>query len=117
VFIVLGDFMVDIDMMTTPIPFEYKIVKNLGLVTGITCRTRGVGGKFVAGFQEIAGGEVSAFTSEIDKARFQAIDRMKEKAVKLGANLIAGVDVETSDILSSIIISVTGTALIVERKK
>ncbi len=54
--------MVDICMVTMPILYEYKIVKNLGLVIGITCRTRGVGGKFVAGFQEITGGEVTAFT-------------------------------------------------------
>jgi len=101
--------------MTTPLPPEYKTIKYLGLVTGMTCRTRGVGGKFVAGFEAMAGGEVTSFTSEMEKARFQAIDRMKEKATQLGSNAVVGIDIETSEVYVGIVlVSATGTALVVE---
>lgn len=105
----------DIIIVTTPSVPGYHIRKVLGVVTGLTARTRGVGGKFVAGIQSVFGGEVSAFTSEIEKARGEAIDRMKEKARRLGANSVVGLDIETSDVLQgTVLISATGTAVVVE---
>lgn len=104
-------------LMTTALPADYKILKNYGLVTGVTCRTRGVGGKFVAGFEAMAGGEVTSFTSEMEKARFQAIERMKDKAHALGANAVVGIDIETSEVYVGIVlVSATGTALVIEQK-
>jgi uncharacterized protein YbjQ (UPF0145 family) len=102
-------------VVTTPIIPGYRVKKIMGLVTGITARTRGVGGRFVAGFQSIVGGEVSAFTSEIEKARVEAVERLKSKARGLGANAVIGLDLETSSILQgTVLISATGTAVIVE---
>jgi uncharacterized protein YbjQ (UPF0145 family) len=92
----------------------YRVKKILGVVTGLTARTRGVGGKFVAGIQSMVGGEVSAFTYEIEKARDEAIQRMREQAQQMGANAVIGVDFESADLLSAIVISTTGTAVIVE---
>jgi len=63
------------------------------------------------------GGEVTAFTAEIEKARREAIDRLKDQARALGANAIIGLDLETSDMLQTIIlISATGTAVLVEEE-
>jgi len=101
-------------VVTTPTLPGYRIKKILGVVTGLTARTRGVGGKFVAGIQSMVGGEVSAFTYEIEKARDEAIQRMKEQAQQMGANAVIGVDFESADLLSAIVISTTGTAVIVE---
>ncbi len=101
-------------LVTTPTLPGYRIKKILGVVTGLTARTRGVGGKFVAGIQSMVGGEVSAFTYEIEKARDEAIQRMKEQAQQMGANAVIGVDFESADLLSAIVISTTGTAVIVE---
>ncbi len=102
---------------TTPSLPGYKIKKVLGVVTGVSPRTRGVLGRFIAGIETVFGGEISAFTKEIEKARVEAIERMKTKAIKLGANAVVGVDLETSDLgLGSgiILISATGTAVVVE---
>ena len=44
----------------------------------------------------MVGGEVTAFTSEVEKARWEAIERAKQRAIALGANAIIGMDVETS---------------------
>jgi len=95
----------------------YKIKKVLGVVTGLTPRTRGVLGKFIAGIESMLGGEVTAFTTELEKARVEAIERAKSKASALGANAIVGLDLETSDIglqAGIVVISATGTAVILE---
>lgn len=101
--------------MTTPTIPGYRVTRVLAVVTGLTARTRGMGGKFVAGIQSMFGGEVSAFTSEIEKARVEALDRMKDQARRVGANAIIGLDIETSDVLQgTILISATGTAVLIE---
>jgi len=103
--------------VTTPTIPGYRITKVLGVVTGLSPRTRGVLGKFLAGIQSMVGGEVSSFTSELEKARMEAIDRARQKAAAMGANAIVGLDMETSDIglqAGVTVISATGTAVIAE---
>jgi uncharacterized protein YbjQ (UPF0145 family) len=105
----------DIIIVTTPTVPGYRVTAVKGIVTGLTARTRGVGGRFVAGIQSMVGGEVSAFTSEIEKARIEAIDRMNAMARRLGANAVIGLDLETSDVFQgTILISATGTAVVIE---
>jgi uncharacterized protein YbjQ (UPF0145 family) len=85
----------------------------LGVVSGLTARTRGLGGKFVAGLESIMGGEVTAFTTEMEKARLEAIDRLIENARKMGANAVISLDIETSEVFEgTILISATGTAVV-----
>ena len=103
-------------IVTTPTVAGYKIKKVLGMVTGLTPRTRGFGGVFRGSLQSLKGGEVKAFTSEIEKARIQATERAIAKAKEMGANAIIGMDMETSDIgqTNITLISATGTAVIIE---
>lgn len=100
-------------VVTTPTVPGYEIVKVLGTVHGLTVRTRGVGGKIVAGIQGMFGGEVSSYSSECEKARKESVDRLVENAGKMGANAIVGTDFETSDILrgTATIFSAYGTAV------
>jgi uncharacterized protein YbjQ (UPF0145 family) len=109
----------DFIITTTPTVPGYKIKKILGVVTGLTPRTRGVLGKFVAGVESMFGGEVRAFTSELEKARVEAIQRVRAKALEIGANAIVGLDLETSDVglqLGIVMISATGTAVLLEKE-
>lgn len=102
---------------TTPTVSGYKIKRVLGVVTGLTPRTRGVLGKFIAGIESMFGGEITSFTSELEKARIEAIERVKSKALTMGANAIVGLDIETSDLglqQGIVIFSATGTAVIIE---
>jgi len=104
---------------TTPMVPGYKITKVLGVVTGLTPRTRGLLGKVIAGLQSIVGGEVTAFTTELEKARVESIERVRSKALGLGANAVIGLDLETSDLgleLGVVVISATGTAVVVEKE-
>jgi uncharacterized protein YbjQ (UPF0145 family) len=107
--------MLDFLIVTSPMIPGYRIKKTLGIASGLTARTRGIGGKFLAGFQSLAGGEVSAFTIEIEKARIQSLNRMITMAQKMGANAIISLDIETSDVLQVLVlVSATGTAVVAE---
>jgi len=104
-------------MSTTPEIAGHRVTKVIGVVTGLTPRTRGVLGQFIGGIQSMLGGEVTAFTTELERARMEAIERVKSKALSIGANAIVGLDLETSDMgvqMGIIVISATGTAVIVE---
>jgi uncharacterized protein YbjQ (UPF0145 family) len=104
-------------IVTTPTIPGYKIKRVLGVVTGLTPRTRGVLGQIVGGIQSMFGGEITAFTEELEKARVEAVARVRSKAVSMGANAVVGLDLETSDIgyqAPIVVISATGTAVIIE---
>ena len=83
----------------------------------MTPRTRGVLGQIVGGIQSMFGGEITAFTIELEKARMEAMERVRAKALALGANALIGLDLETSDMgvqWGIVVISATGTAVMVE---
>jgi len=103
-------------VVTTPTVPGYEIVKVLGAVSGITVRTRGVGGKIVAGIEGIFGGEVTSYTSECEKARRESLQRLIENASRMGANAVVGADFETSDILqgTATTFSAYGTAVVIK---
>ena len=113
----IGPDATDFILSTTPSIPGYTIKKILGVVTGLTPRTRGVLGQIVGGIQSMFGGEVTAFTVELEKARMEAMERVKAKALALGANALIGLDLETSDMgvqMGIVVISATGTAVMVE---
>jgi len=102
---------------TMPTLPGYRVKKVIGIVSGITPRTRGIMGKFIAGIESMIGGEVTAFSYEIEKARAEAIDRCRSKATAMGANAVLSVDIETSDMgyqMGILVFSATGTAVVVE---
>jgi uncharacterized protein YbjQ (UPF0145 family) len=102
---------------TMPTIPGYKVKSVIGIVSGITPRTRGILGKFIAGIESMIGGEVTAFSFEIEKARAEAIDRLRSKAAAMGANAVLSVDIETSDMgypMGVLVFSATGTAVVVE---
>jgi uncharacterized protein YbjQ (UPF0145 family)/ribosomal protein L40E len=97
----------------------YEIVRALGTVHGMTVRTRGVGGKIMAGIEGMFGGEVTSYSSEAEKARKESMDRLIENAKSVGADAIVRTDFETSDILNgtATIFSAYGTAVIIKPLK
>jgi uncharacterized protein YbjQ (UPF0145 family) len=102
---------------TMPTLPGYKVKRVIGIVSGITPRTRGIMGKFIAGIESMIGGEVTAFSYEIEKARAEAVDRLRSKAAAMGANAVLSVDIETSDMgyqMGILVFSATGTAVVVE---
>jgi uncharacterized protein YbjQ (UPF0145 family) len=106
-------------VVTTPTVPGYQIVRVLGAIHGLTVRTRGVGGKIVAGIEGVFGGEVKSYSSEAEKARRESLERLIERAAERGANAIVGTDFETSDILqgTATLFSAYGTAVVIEPLK
>lgn len=76
----------------------YRIDKVLGMVYGITVRSRGVGGNIIAGLRTIAGGEIKEYTEMAHQARQQALDRLLEHAQSLGANAVISVMFDSTEI-------------------
>jgi uncharacterized protein YbjQ (UPF0145 family) len=92
----------------------YKVDKVLGLVYGITVRSRGLGGNLIAGLRTIAGGEINEYTEMAHQARQQALDRLADHAKSLGANAVISVMFDSTEIGSTMDeIIAFGTAVVV----
>ncbi len=77
-----------------------EIDAHLGTVIGNTIRARHVGKDIQATFRTIMGGEIKEYTSMMAESREQALMRMKDRAIELGADAVVGVRFQTSMILS-----------------
>jgi uncharacterized protein YbjQ (UPF0145 family) len=91
-------------------------IKGLkGFVKGSTVQSKHIGKDLMAGLKTIVGGEIREYTEMLNEAREKSIERMKEEAVRLGANAIIGMRLETSSVMqgASEIIAY-GTAVLVE---
>jgi len=76
-----------------------EIKEMLGLVRGNTIQAKSIGKDIRAGFRNIAGGEIKEYTEMLAEAREIALERMKEKAEKLGADAVINVRFMTSAIM------------------
>jgi len=76
-----------------------EIKEILGLVRGNTIQAKNIGKDIKAGFRHIAGGEIIEYTEMLAESREIALQRMKEKAEKLGADAVINVRFMTSSIM------------------
>jgi uncharacterized protein YbjQ (UPF0145 family) len=74
------------------------ITRFFGLVSGSTVRAKHIGKDFLAGFKNIVGGELRAYTELLTEARTEAVSRMVEEAQSLGANAVVNVRFSTSSV-------------------
>lgn len=96
----------------------YEVEKVLGVVRGNTVRARWFGADVWAGLKQIVGGEIETYTSMIDRAREEAVIRMKKEAEKLGADAVVGIRFTTSSIMNGAAeILVYGTAVKLRPKR
>ena len=92
-----------------------KIVKNLGLVRGITVRSRSIFGTLGGSLQTIVGGNISLFTELCEKTRAEAYEIMIKHAEEMGANGIVAVRYDANDVMSGVTeVLCYGTAVEVE---
>lgn len=93
----------------------YRTVQALGVVRGITVRSRSIVGSFVGGLQTIVGGNITIYTELCERARQDAFQLMTEHADQLGANAIVGVRYDANEIMSGVTeVLCYGTAVIIE---
>ena len=105
----------EILVVTSPEIPGRKVVRPLGLVSGNTIRARHVGKDIMAGLRNLVGGEVIEYGKLLSESREQALDRMKAKAEKLGANAVISLQFQTSVIMGGAAeMMAYGTAVVIE---
>ena len=85
-------------VVTTETFPDAEITDTLGIARGNTVRARNAGRDITQSIRNITGGELKAYSELLTKAREEALSRMKEDAVGLGADAVVNVRMETSEI-------------------
>ena len=104
-------------MITTTFELDgYQVVRNLGVVRGITVRSRSIVGNMLGGLQTILGGNITVYTELCEKAREEAFQFMMEHAQNLGGNAVIGMRYDANDITDGVTeVLAYGTAVVVEK--
>jgi uncharacterized protein YbjQ (UPF0145 family) len=93
----------------------YKVTRYLGVVRGITVRSRSIVGNVGASIQALFGGNITLYTSLCERARSDAYELMMEHAVQMGANAVVAMRYDANEIAAGITeVLAYGTAVVVE---
>ncbi len=102
-------------IVTTPTIKGKRIVVTHGLVRGNTIRARHLGKDIGAALKNLVGGEIRAYGELLEESREQALHRMMEDALALGANAVVSVRIATSVVMGAAAEMLAyGTAVTVE---
>jgi uncharacterized protein YbjQ (UPF0145 family) len=109
--------MADLSLITTSTTLEgYKITKQLGVVRGITVRSRSILGNIGGGLQSLFGGKLSIYVELCEKAREEAFQLMVQHASEHGANAIINMRYDANEVMDGITeVLAYGTAVVVEK--
>ncbi|WP_345209177.1 YbjQ family protein [Mucilaginibacter gynuensis] len=104
-------------LVTTSTHLEgYKVTEHLGVIRGITVRSRGVGGNFLGGLQTLVGGRNSVYTDLCEQARQEAYDLMMQHAHQHGANAVINMRYDANEVMQGVTeVLAYGTAVKVEK--
>jgi len=104
--------------MLTSTTFEIvgaRTIKSLGVVRGITVRTRSLPLTIVGGLRTLFGGRAGIFTTLCEATRAEAFNLMVEHARELGANAVVGIRYDTGPMVGAAEVLCYGTAVVVEQ--
>lgn len=106
------------DETMTSTTFElpgFRVVETLGLVRGVTVRSRSLFGTIGAKVETLFGGHISILTTLCERARADAFDILLAHAQKVGANAVVGIRYDATEIMSGVTeVLCYGTAVVVE---
>jgi uncharacterized protein YbjQ (UPF0145 family) len=93
----------------------HRIVQTLGVVRGITVRSRSIFGTIGGSLQTIFGGNITLFSELCEKTRAEAFELMVGHAEEIGANAIVGIRYDATEIMQGVTeVLCYGTAVVVE---
>lgn len=99
---------------TNDIP-GHRIVKTIGVVRGITVRSRSIVGNLGGAIQSVFGGKLSIYVNLAETARQEALDHLVEHARDQGANAILAMRYDANEIMEGITeVLAYGTAVVIE---
>ena len=109
--------MIDPTMITTNIELSgFRVVKNLGVVRGITVRSRSLLGNVAGGLQTLFGGRISIYVELCETTREEAFQHMMVHASESGANAIINMRYDANEIMNGVTeVLAYGTAVLVEK--
>jgi uncharacterized protein YbjQ (UPF0145 family) len=101
---------------TTAFGFDgYRIAQTLGVVRGITVRSRSIFGTIGGSLQTLLGGNITLFTELCEKTRGEAFEMMVSHAEDLGANAIVGIRYDATEVMQGVTeVLCYGTAVVIE---
>ena len=104
-------------MTATALAIEgYRATQTLGVVRGVTVRSRSIFGTIGASLQTLAGGNISLFTQLCEKTRSEAFGLMLEHAQELGATAVVGVQYDATEVMRGVTeVLCYGTAIVAVR--
>jgi len=107
------------NMVTTAFELDnFRITRNLGIVRGITVRSRSIIGTIGASLQTLVGGNITLLTNLCERAREEAFKIMVQHAAQLGANAVIGARYDATEVMQGVTeVLAYGTAVIVEPKQ
>jgi uncharacterized protein YbjQ (UPF0145 family) len=102
--------------VTTTFGFEgLRIARQLGIVRGITVRSRSILGNIGATLQTLVGGNITLYTELCEKARDEAFQIMLDHAAQMGANAVIGMRYDANEVAEGVTeVLAYGTAVVVE---
>lgn len=93
----------------------HRVVRTLGLVRGITVRSRNVVADAIGGLQSMLGGRVGAFQKLAETARSEAYEELVAHAREMGANAVLAMRYETNEMTEGVTeVLAYGTAVLAE---
>ena len=93
----------------------YRVVRNLGLVKGLTVRSRSVVGNLGAAIQIFFGGNITVYTRLAEQTRQEALDLLVKHAQEVGANAVLAMRYDANEIAAAVTeVLAYGTAVVVE---
>ena len=106
----------DHSMTTTAFALDgYRTTRTLGVVRGVTVRSRSILGTIGASLQTLVGGNITLFTDLCERTRADAFGQMIAHAEQLGANAVIGIRYDATEILNGVTeVLCYGTAVVIE---
>jgi uncharacterized protein YbjQ (UPF0145 family) len=103
-------------MTTTSLTLDgFRVTRSLGVVRGITVRSRSIVGTIGGALQTIVGGNITLFEELCERTRADAFERMLKHAEELGANAVIGVRYDATEVLQGVTeVLCYGTAVTVQ---
>ena len=102
---------------TTPSVEGKKIREYRGIVFGEVIAGVNFIKDFTAGLSNLFGGRSGTYEEELVQARHQAMDEMCQRAARMGADAVVGVDIDY-EVLGAdngmLMVTVSGTAVVLE---
>ncbi len=93
----------------------HRVVRTLGLVRGITVRSRNLISDAIGGIQSMIGGRVGAYVKLAEASRAEAYDELVQHAQAMGANAVIAMRYEANEIMEGVTeVLAYGTAVVVE---